>query len=327
MEYLSSMDIKNRYLVALPAFNEEATVGDVVGRIPDGGAMGVRLDILVIDDGSTDGTAEAARTAGAEVISHGRNLGLGESFRTALTRARDRGYGGMVTIDSDGQFDPAHIPLLLKPVLAGEADFVTASRFADPALTPEMPRIKVWGNRRVAGLVGRLSGITIRDATCGFRVYGPRALERLSSFSRFTYTQEVIIDLASKGLRIMEVPVRVLGVRPVGESRVAGSLWKYAFLSLAAMYSISHDHKPWRFYGIPALVLFITGLCADIFVLVRWLVTGRITPFTAVGLGGLFMITFGVLLFLFASLADTSSHNRRLVESILSDIVRRNRGE
>ncbi|MCK4806484.1 MAG: glycosyltransferase family 2 protein, partial [Candidatus Aegiribacteria sp.] len=278
-----------------------------------------------VDDGSTDGTVSAARSAGAEVISHGRNLGLGQTFRTALRYARDGGYHILVTIDSDGQFNPEHIPLLIKPIMDEKADFVTASRFVDPELIPDMPRLKIWGNRRVAKLVGKLSGINIKDATCGFRAYGPAALERLSSFSRFTYTQEVIIDLASKGLTIFEVPVRILGERPVGSSRIASSLWRYAILSLAAMYSISHDHQPWKFYGTPALILLILGIAADLFVLIRWIITGSISPFTAIGLGGLFLITFGVLLFLFASLADTASHNRHLIETVISENVRKNR--
>lgn len=320
------MDTKNaRVLVALPAYNEEATIADVIERIPREPFEGLHLDVLTVDDGSGDSTASKARSAGSTVISHNRNLGLGEAFRTALGFARSNGYHVMVTMDSDGQFDPAHIPLLLGPVLEEKADLVTASRFADPALTPGMPRMKKWGNRRVAKLVARLSGISIMDATCGFRVYGPAALERLSSFSRFTYTQEVIIDLASKGMSIIEVPVEVAGERPVGTSRIAGSLWRYAFLSIAAMYSISHDHKPWKFYGIPALFMILLGIAADSFVLARWLLTGRISPFISVGLGGLFLITFGVLLFLFASLADTTSHNRRLIEYIVAERIRNRR--
>lgn len=325
MKYLLNMEIEKRILIALPAYNEEATIADVIQRIPQQPAPGTDITVLTVDDGSTDGTVSAARSAGADVISHGRNLGLGETFRTALRYARDGGYHILVTIDSDGQFDPGHIPLLIKPVMDEKADFVTASRFVDPELLPDMPKLKIWGNRRVAKLVGKLSGISIKDATCGFRAYGPAALERLSSFSRFTYTQEVIIDLAGKGLSILEVPVKILGERPVGSSRIASSLWRYAILSLAAMYSISHDHRPWKFYGTPALILMILGIAADLFVFIRWMLTRSIAPYTAVGLGGLFLITFAVLLFLFASLADTASHNRHLIEIIIAENVRKNR--
>jgi glycosyltransferase involved in cell wall biosynthesis len=312
-----------RILIAIPALNEAPTVGAVIQGIPRS-FPGFRPPVvLVVDDGSTDGTAEAAASAGAIVLRHGRNLGLGETFRTALRYARKNGFHVMATMDADGQFDPSCLPLLVEPAASGRADLVTASRFLDPALTPDMPRIKAWGNRRVARLVSRLSGLDIKDATCGFRAYGPAALEKLSSFSRFTYTQEVIIDLAAKGLRIEEIPVKVLGRRPVGKSRIADNLWRYTILSLAAMYSAAHDYRPWRFYGTPAVALLMLGLVGDGFVFTRWLLTHRVTPFAGVAIAGLFLITFSALLFLFASLADTASHQRHLVEELISrDVVR-----
>jgi len=133
--------------------------------------------------------------------------------------AREGGYHFLATIDADGQFDPGHLPVLAAPVLSGSFDFATASRFADPSLTPRMPRLKRMGNRWVAGLVSRLSRISVKDATCGFRFYGPRALDRVSCLSRFTYTQEVVIDLAMKGMRISEVPLSIRGERAVGVDR------------------------------------------------------------------------------------------------------------
>lgn len=319
------MIIQKRVLIALPAFNEEATVGEVIEKIPENILGYARPDILVVDDGSTDETPRIARQAGAKVVTHGRNMGLGEAFRTALRYSRENGYHIMITIDADGQFDPADIPELIDPLMKNRADFVTASRFSNREFIPEMPRLKKWGNLRVAKLVSNLSGIDIKDATCGFRAYGPAALEVLSSFSRFTYTQEVIIDLASKGLSIVEVPIKVLGERPVGSSRIAGNLWKYAILSLAAMFSIAHDHRPWKFYGTPAILLLSLGMAGNLFVFVRWLFTGLVRPFAGVAIGGLFLVTFSVLLFLFASLADTASHNRHLLESIVSENVRKNR--
>lgn len=317
--------MKKRLLISIPAFNEAATIADVILSIPRELPGADRVDILVVDDGSSDDTAEIAHDSGACVISHGRNLGLGSAFRTALSHARKHGYHILATLDGDGQFDPTHLNVLLKPVISNNADLVTASRFADPKLIPSMPKMKIWGNKRVAKLVSRLSGIEIKDATCGFRVYGPLAIEKLSTFSKFTYTQEVIIDLASKGLRITEVPVKIRGERAVGSSRVAGSLWRYAILSLAAMYSTAHDHKPWHFYGIPALILLGIGFIADLFVFIRWLITGLVTPFAGVAIAGLFFITFGVLLLLVASLADTASHNRHLIEEVNAENIRRNR--
>lgn len=303
-------------LVAVPALNEEATIPGVLAGIPRD-IDGHPVSVLVVDDGSTDGTAEIASAAGAFVISHGRNMGLGSAFRTMLGFAREGGYHFLATIDADGQFDPAQLPLLAAPVLSGRYDFATASRFADPSLTPRMPRLKRMGNRWVARLVSRLSGMNVRDATCGYRFYGPRALDKVSCLSRFTYTQEVVIDLAMKGMRMREVPLAIRGERASGKSRIAGNLWRYAMLSTEAMYSVAHGHSPWRVYGGPALFLMGLGVLMDLFVLAHWIATGRVTPYAGIGIGGLFVITFGILLLLFASVADIGSSNRKLLESLL----------
>jgi glycosyltransferase involved in cell wall biosynthesis len=311
-------------LAALPALNEEATIAVVLAGIPRE-IGGHPVWVLVVDDGSTDRTAELARAAGAFVISHGRKMGLGDAFRTMLGFAREGGYHFLATIDADGQFDPGHLPVLAAPVLSGQFDFATASRFADPSLTPRMPRLKRMGNRWVARLVSRLSGVGVKDATCGFRFYGPRALDKVSCLSRFTYTQEVVIDLAMKGMRIREVPLSIRGERASGKSRIAGNLWRYAVLSTEAMYSVAHGHSPWRIYGGPALVLMGTGVIMDLFVFAHWLSTGRITPFAGLGIGGLFLITFSILLLLFASVADIGSSNRKLLESLLETETKRKR--
>ena len=315
-----------KMLVAIPALNEDITIKQVISAIPDV-INGTCIEVLVVDDGSTDSTVSEARGAGAYVISHGRNMGLGTTFRTMLSYARENGFYFMATMDADGQFNPKDIEVLSAPVIKDETDFSTASRFMDRQLTPKMPALKKWGNARVAKLVSSLANTRIHDATCGFRVYGPKAIERLSCFSRFTYTQEVLIDLARKGLRIKEIPVEIRGEREHGKSRIASNLWRYAHLSIEAMYSVAHGHSPWRFYGTPAFSLIAVGILLDIFTLSWWFITGRISPFTAFGIGGLFLITFGILLVLFASIADISSANRKMLEEITAMETRRIRKE
>jgi glycosyltransferase involved in cell wall biosynthesis len=312
-----------KLLVSLPAFNEAETVGEVVRAVPRSMPGVDSVDVVVVDDGSTDSTAEKAASAGARVIRHGRNRGLGDAFRTSLGIARKEGFGALVTIDADGQFDPAGIPVLVEPLAAGRADLVTCSRFLAP--NRAVPGVKRLGNRLVAKTVSSLCGVKIHDATCGFRAYGPAALEQLSSFSRFTYTQEALIDLAWKGLNILEVSLPVGPKRRHGRSSISGNLWRYAALSLGAMYSAAHDHMPWRFYGLPGFALVLTGLFMESFVFVRWLLVSLVTPFKGVAIAGLFLVVLGMLLLVVASLADTSSHNRHLLEEIVAEDVRKNR--
>lgn len=309
-------------LISIPALNEELTIKKLISSIPTK-LQGTEVSVLVIDDGSTDSTVQEAEEAGATVISHGRNMGLGSAFRTMLSYARENGFHIMATLDADGQFDPLDLPTLIKPIIDNKADFVTASRFKDPKFLPTMPSIKIWGNARVAKLVSSLAKTRVYDATCGYRVYGPKALERVSCFSRFTYTQEVLIDLARKGLRLKEISTVIRGEREFGKSRIASNLWRYALLSAEAMYSVAHGHSPWKFYGGPAFSLLAIGFILDIFTLSWWLATGRISPFTAYGIGGLFSITFGILLLLFASIADISASNRKMLEEVTAMETRR----
>lgn len=291
---MSDAGVLNRdslLLVVTPCLNEEQTIGWVIARVPreiDG--VG-RVEVLVLDDGSTDATADRARKAGAEVVRHEINQGLGATFRDAVGEAIARNADFMVHIDGDGQFDPADIPLLLAPVVNGEADMVTASRFLDETLVPEMPLIKIWGNRSVAMIVRLLSGKRFRDVSCGFRVFSRETLLRMNLFGGFTYTQESFLDLIFKGMRILEVPIRVRGVREFGTSRVASSIPRYALHSLKIMLQAFISYRPFRFFFTIALVFFAIGFGFLAFLGWHYLRAGAFSPHIWAGfVGGSFTL-------------------------------------
>ena len=134
-----------RLLVIIPALNEAATIHNVVQSIPRNIAGISEVDVLVVDDGSTDETASIAAAAGARVVSHPYNLGVGAALQSGLQEARRAGVDIAVNIDGDGQFDPNDIPKLIGPIVGCEADLVSASRFKDPALVPrDACRETVW---------------------------------------------------------------------------------------------------------------------------------------------------------------------------------------
>src|SRR5439155_12864320 len=176
-----------KLVVTIPALNEEKTIAQVVHGVPRRIPGIAEVEVVVVNDGSTDRTADEAAAAGALVVTLHNRPGLGKVFGTGFERAMRRGADIIVNIDGDGQFDPADIAKLVQPILDGEADFVTCSRFADPDLWPEMPKVKFWGNRVVTNMINWVCGGTeFTDVSCGFRAFNREAAYRLTLFRRFT---------------------------------------------------------------------------------------------------------------------------------------------
>ncbi len=307
-------------VVVMPALNEQATVADVIRRVPrDLPGIG-SVEVLVVDDGSTDATAAEARQAGAVVVSHPRRQGVGAAFQTALSHALAMGADLIVSIDADGQFDPATIGELIAPVLAGQADFATASRFADPALAPEMPGIKRWGNRVMSRLISHLIGQSFHDVSCGMRCYSRRAAMSLNPLGAFTYTQEVFLNLGFKRLRMVEVPIRVIGQRPHGDSRVAANLWRYGFHTLAIIFRCYRDYRPMRLFGTLALGMMAPAVGLELFLLVHYVAAGTFTPHKWAGFTGAALFALGLVLLLMGVLGDMLNRHRMYLEELLYDV-------
>lgn len=306
-----------RLLVALPALNEEQTVAEVVRAIPRD-IPGVHdVHVLVINDGSTDQTVTRAEQAGARVVNHARCRGVGAAFQTALAYGIEHGADLIVTIDSDGQFDPGDLPALLKPVVDGEADFTTASRFLDPSLTPQMPWIKRWGNRMMSRLISRLTGQRFFDVSCGFRCYSRRAASNLHLMGRFTYTQEVFLNLAFKQLRMVEVPLRVRGVRQHGRSRVARSLVHYALSTSRIIFRCYRDYHPLRFFGAIALMLMLPALGLGVFLAWHYMNTGGFSPHKWAGFTSPALLGLGLLMLQMGMIGDMLNRHRIYLEELL----------
>jgi len=204
-------------IAVVPAYNEEKTVGGVLAEIkeacPD-------LDILVVDDGSADRTAEAAATVpGAKIISLPFNLGIGGAVQTGFLYAREHGYDAVVQIDADGQHRPGEVGVILDPVLKDEADMVVGSRFMEKGAY----RGRAWRRLgiRIFYLTNRLLlGERITDSTSGFRAYNRRAIALAAEAYPDDYPEpEAIYIFKKHGLRIKEVPVR-MGDRRAGRSSI-----------------------------------------------------------------------------------------------------------
>ncbi|MEK7639579.1 MAG: glycosyltransferase family 2 protein [Patescibacteria group bacterium] len=306
-----------KVVICIPAYDEARTVANVIAGVRAATAGNSVVEIIVVDDGSSDATVELARRAGAVVVSLSSHQGLGAAFQSGVHEALVRGADVLVTIDADEQFTATDIPLLLRPILEGRADVVTASRFADPARTPTMPGLKRWGNRVVARVVSRLSGQCIADVSCGFRAYSAEVLLHLNLFGRHTYTHESLLNLLFRGFRVVEVPVTVRGERAQGVSRVANNLWRYGYAMLTIIFRTVLDYKPLRVFGWLGVSVFGIGLILDAFVAVHYIQTGMVTPYKTIGFIGGFFNMFGFGILTLGLVADMLNRVRQTAERSL----------
>jgi len=305
-----------KLVIIIPAYNEEKTVGSVISEIPDRISGISEKEIIVIDDGSTDNTAKVARGAGAEVIFHPENKGVGAAFSTGVKEVLFKKADIMVSVDADNQFDPRDIPKLVQPILDTKADFVIGSRFKKELLVPEMSKIKLFGNRLMAKFISWVCGQKFFDVSCGFRAYSKEALLRLNLFGKFTYTQEAILNLSFKDLKMIEVPVRVKYF-PDRTSFISGNLIKYVFNAMKIIFRTILDYKPLKIFGGIGIFIFLIGFIFDVWMLSIFLKTGQFTPYKYIGILGLTFNIFGISLLVVGLIADMLNRIRQTQERIL----------
>ncbi len=310
--------MKKNITIIIPALNEKATIATVIKQclnVLDSNKFAT--SVIVIDDGSTDSTAQDAETAGAIVVSHETNRGVGRAFKTGLEAAIRNGADIIVNIDADGQFNPEDIPALINPIVENKADFVTASRFKDPALIPDMPKIKIWGNKMMSLIISQITGKRFHDVSCGFRAYSREAALRLNLWGDFTYTQESFIDLRIKGMRVEEVPLKIRGEREHGKSRVASNLFKYGIRSAKIILHSYRDYWPLKFFGFISLVFIIPGISFILFLLGHRIVSGHFSPHIWAGFTGGFMVALGALILIVGLIGEMLKRIRLNQEMLL----------
>lgn len=193
-------------IVLIPAYNEALRISKVVSSIR---ASFPNSDIVVVNDGSSDNTAEIAIDSGALVVSHPFNMGYGVAIQTGYKYARDRGYDYLVQIDADGQHDPSCIPALLAPVVAGETDIAIGSRFLGTSYRPPFARRVGMGLFRC--IVSRVTGTSVTDTTSGFQAFNRDVIKFFCTdvFPVDYPDADMLIMLHRVGFRMTEVPVRM----------------------------------------------------------------------------------------------------------------------
>ena len=221
-------------IVIIPAYEEEKSIGDLVRSLRER----YRFDVLVVNDGSTDRTSDAAREAGATVLDLPCNLGIGGAVQTGFIYARDRGYRVVVRIDGDGQHETEDIPKVLEPILAGRADAVIGSRFlGETEYRGSIPRI--LGIRFFRLLVNVTTGYRVTDPTSGYFAINRRLIEFYSDHYPSDYPEvDAYILMHRLGARALEVPVRMYD-RSKGKSSITSFREVYYMVKVTLSFLIN----------------------------------------------------------------------------------------
>jgi glycosyltransferase involved in cell wall biosynthesis len=302
-----------KLIVQIPAFNEEATIAQTLRDIPKKIDGITAIETVVIDDGSSDNTADAARKAGAtHVVQLKSHRGLSSAFLAGINAALRLGADIIVNTDADNQYAGADIPKLVAPIIRGSADVVIGDR--EVAKSPHMSRSKRLLQRLGSRTVGLASGIRVGDVTSGFRAFSRDAAMQINVFNPFTYTLETIIQAGNRNLGVQSVPVRTNA--PTRPSRLYRGLGTYLRKSIATIFRIYTIYKPLKtFFAIGALLM-LAGSALGIRFLWDFAHGDRGGHIQSLILAAVFLI-IGFQTLLIALVADLISVNRRLSEEVL----------
>jgi glycosyltransferase involved in cell wall biosynthesis len=268
---------KPKVIAGMSAYNEEKYIGTMVlsaRRFVD--------EVIVVDDGSADNTAEIARLAGATVIRHEKNLGKGASVQNLLDEAKKKKPDVLVLIDADAQHDPGEIPQLVKPIHNG-FDLVIGSRKAEDSKTPAYRRI---GQKILLFSTRVLSGAKVTDSESGFRALSGKAIAEISlTENGFAVETEMIARAAANGLKITEVPVSNIYTKD-------GSTLNpmvHGFGVLGRIITMISEQKPLFFFGLSGAILIVLGIIAGVRVLELY-VASKVLPIGTTMVAVLFLV-------------------------------------
>jgi hypothetical protein len=305
---LVKLDISGTDLLVvagIPAYNEEKTIARVVLRAQKHAHI-----VVVCDDGSSDLTGEIAERLGAVVVRHEKNSGYGAALQSLFKKARELNADVLVTLDSDGQHDPAQIPLLVKPIEEGVAGVVLGSRFKDKNGTIDMPKYRQFGVKVITKLTNGNGKHGVSDAQSGFRAYSKRAMEHLGSMSEngMSASVELLRAINKSGLKVCEVPISCKYAGSTGEKTSSKNPLSHGVGLIMSLIKLVVEDRPLPYLGLPGIVSIAVGALFGVWMMDMYAASGQIVTNVALAsitfiLLGFFMVSTAITLYAITRLA------------------------
>jgi len=302
-----------KVFVQIPCLNEETTLPLVLKSIPKKIKNVDNIEILVIDDGSSDKTIEVAKSLGVKhFVRHARNMGLARSFHDGVNYALEHGADILVNTDGDNQYPQGRIADLVAPIIDGHADIVIADR--QTSKIAHFSLFKKLMQRFGSWVVNKAAGTDLPDAASGFRAYSRQSLFRLNVITEFSYCMETIIQAGHKRLKIVSIPVETN--KKTRESRLFKNIWQHMLQSGKAILRSYIVYRPYVIFITSGVVFLVLGLIPFV----------RFTILTLEGdsrghlqslIIGTSLITASIVSFALAVIADLLRANRILIEDQL----------
>lgn len=303
-----------KLIVQIPAYNEEATIAQVIRDVPRCVDGFDAVEVLVIDDGSRDRTVLEAQAAGADhILSLGLNRGLAVAFQAGLDACLKAGADVIVNTDGDHQYPGEYIAALVRPILANEADLVIGDRQVDQVkhFSPQKRLLERFGS----WIVRMASGTSVPDAPSGFRAYSRETALRLFVTSNFSYTLDNLIQAGKRGLRVAHLPITTNPTRPSKLHRGSWHFVKRQGATIVRAYATYEPLKTFFYLSLPflalAAILFLRLIV--IFINNDFSLPGNVQSLIV----AVMALIVGFLVIIFGLLADRISESRRLMEEIL----------